>query len=256
MRDYAEANGLPHPSTTPCSPAPGRRLLIVRNDTTTSSGNSLLLFDAILEALNTKERVAYEKLSSIHPYKETSMTSGTSRKTWGILRTINPFANGVHEPIQVKGNTTDSKATDSEAPHSVNGRIPGDTKSGSRGPAIKDGTVTQSLQFQGLSFKFSLEWGDRAGVAQKKRKLSPPKLPLPAQMFLQTKQTRPDHFTGVRPEGAAVGPSKYSGRALAEWALLVLECQNFFERRKYEGVPGLKRVETPTLGVDTFRPMA
>ena len=50
-----------------------------------------------------------------------------------------------------------------------------------------------------------------------------------------------------------VAPSKYVGRALAEWALVVGECNNFSERRQAEGVPGLKWVEIPTLGVEGFR---
>lgn len=47
--------------------------------------------------------------------------------------------------------------------------------------------------------------------------------------------------------------AKYAGRALAEWALIVAECNNFVERRRAEGVPNLKLVEIPTLGVEGFR---
>ena len=54
-------------------------------------------------------------------------------------------------------------------------------------------------------------------------------------------------------EGPAVGPGKYAGRALSEWSLLIVECQNFFERRRAEGVPTHQVVETPTLGVEPFR---
>jgi hypothetical protein len=57
----------------------------------------------------------------------------------------------------------------------------------------------------------------------------------------------------AKPEGAAANSSRYAGRALAEWAIIVHECQNFFERRKNEGVPSNKWVETPTLGVEAFR---
>lgn len=48
-------------------------------------------------------------------------------------------------------------------------------------------------------------------------------------------------------------PSKYAGRALAEWAHIVSECDSFFARRRDEGVPTDRMVETPTLGVDSFR---
>jgi hypothetical protein len=47
--------------------------------------------------------------------------------------------------------------------------------------------------------------------------------------------------------------SKYVGRALAEWTLIVLECQNFFERRQREGVASAAQVETPVLAMDAFR---
>ena len=48
-------------------------------------------------------------------------------------------------------------------------------------------------------------------------------------------------------------PSKYAGRALAEWAHIVSECDSFFARRRDEGVPSDRMVETPTLGVESFR---
>ena len=51
----------------------------------------------------------------------------------------------------------------------------------------------------------------------------------------------------------ALGLAKYAGRALAEWALIVGECNNFVERRRKEGVPNLKMIEVPVLGVEGFR---
>jgi hypothetical protein len=47
--------------------------------------------------------------------------------------------------------------------------------------------------------------------------------------------------------------TKYAGRALAEWALVVSECDNFFQRRRDEGVPCNQLVEVPTLCVEHFR---
>ncbi|KAL2044027.1 hypothetical protein N7G274_003548 [Stereocaulon virgatum] len=117
-------------------------------------------------------------------------------------------------------------------------------------------TPESSLAFQILSFKFSLEWTDPANTpAGRERRLNPPKLPLPSQLLLDRDAFSPSHQenTPLKPEGAAVGPSKYTGRALAEWSLLINECQNFFERRRAEGVPSHQMVETPTLGVEHFR---
>lgn len=55
------------------------------------------------------------------------------------------------------------------------------------------------------------------------------------------------------PTSSYVIESKYAGRALAEWALVVSECDNFFTRRREEGVPSDKLVEVPTLCVENFR---
>lgn len=108
--------------------------------------------------------------------------------------------------------------------------------------------------YRSLSFKFSLEWIDRDNnLSGAERRLYPPKLPLLAHMALESRPTKPRGNNPLKPEGAAAGPSKYAGRALAEWALLMVECKNFFERRKAEGVPTYRLVETPTLGVEPFR---
>lgn len=47
--------------------------------------------------------------------------------------------------------------------------------------------------------------------------------------------------------------AKYSGRALAEWGLVVAECNSFIDRRREEGVLCLSDVEVPSLEVEGFR---
>jgi hypothetical protein len=98
------------------------------------------------------------------------------------------------------------------------------------------------------------------------RRLSPPRLPAPAQAWLGARvpgiskeivAKDPNEFEltdGVPPrKGEKAARAKYAGRALAEWALVVGECNNFVERRRAEGVPSLRWVEVPTLGVEGFR---
>ena len=60
----------------------------------------------------------------------------------------------------------------------------------------------------------------------------------------------------VEPRGASVLSSKYAGRALAEWTMVVSECNSFVDRRRDEGVLGLMEVEVPTLGVEGLRRLA
>ncbi|CCC06503.1 hypothetical protein SMACR_04896 [Sordaria macrospora] len=53
-----------------------------------------------------------------------------------------------------------------------------------------------------------------------------------------------------KPVGIYASGAVYSGRALAEWSLVVSECNSFMDRRRDEGVLGLRDVEVPNLGVE------
>lgn len=57
----------------------------------------------------------------------------------------------------------------------------------------------------------------------------------------------------TKPVGFYKQNAIYTGRALAEWAVVVMECNSFVLRRREEGIPTLKAVEIPTLGIDGFR---
>jgi hypothetical protein len=99
----------------------------------------------------------------------------------------------------------------------------------------------------------------------KNRRLVAPLLPTNAQRILDLRRTSGDSQSSnelknrrgeirpVKPVGRELDTARYSGRALAEWAQILMECRNFYLRRKQEGVPRDGLVETPTLGVETFR---
>ncbi|KAI8965576.1 DUF1765-domain-containing protein [Daldinia sp. FL1419] len=57
----------------------------------------------------------------------------------------------------------------------------------------------------------------------------------------------------VEPKGVYATGAKYAGRALAEWSLVVAECNSFVDRRRSEGIPGLSDVEVPALEMEGFR---
>lgn len=59
----------------------------------------------------------------------------------------------------------------------------------------------------------------------------------------------------VKPVGVFKDRATYSGRALAEWAIVVHESNSFFDRRRDEGVSALRHVEVPSLGVENMRRM-
>ena len=218
-------------------------------------GGMFLSFDGILSSTSssTTQATAYERHSSLNTLtqatasqlalarEDVSKSSQTGKKRWGLFKNIIPFA----------GSSEDRSKSTTAAPATkpVNGTDPltGHELSTSKPPPA-------TPPFRPHSFKFSLEWADRESEPiNKERRLYPPRLPLPAHTYLHSLRTEKYVYEPAKPEGAAIESSKYAGRALAEWAILIMECQTFFERRKNEGVPGDEQVETPTLGVETFR---
>ena len=255
MQQYAETHGIVAPSTAPCSPAPGRRLLIVRNDVQAAPGGIFLSFDGILSSTSasTTQPTAYERHSSLNTLTQTTASqlslakdeanksSHSGKKRWGLFKNIMPFASSTEDRFK-----SSSTASATQPPTGNELIVVHDLPTSKPVPATPP--------FRPHSFKFSLEWTDREkDFGGKERRLCPPRLPLPAHTYLQSVQTEKPVYEPTRPRGPAVVSSKYAGRALAEWAVLIIECQTFFERRKNEGVPGDEHVETPTLGVETFR---
>ena len=266
LREHAETHSLAAPSTAPCSPAPARRLYIIRDDIQPAPSGMFLSFDGILSTATTSKNNPYERHSSRDPFaprSDNKRSSGAtdpnqlpdgSKKRWSLFKSIIPTSTSP-KPAVVSQQTRPNGTAPSPSPgiDSPMEKSKAEQIQARLGPPK---TPESSLAFQILSFKFSLEWTDPANnPAGRERRLNPPKLPLPSQLLLDRDPFPPSHQenTPLKPEGAAVGPSKYTGRALAEWSLLINECQNFFERRRAEGVPTHQMVETPTLGVEHFR---
>ncbi|KAI9714093.1 MAG: hypothetical protein M1812_006540 [Candelaria pacifica] len=281
LKGQSKTEGSIPPSTAPCNPAPGRRLLIIRNDNQIPPSNLFLSFDGIVPSSSSAQPTAYKRHSSLNSLKQISVEEpgfnersvesqdfenlpSAGRKRWGPLRNIMPFSNSSNDRTKPK----ETKSMTSKSPISFN-EIPRSSTdiNGSSVPSISGGGLNRSdhkgsnthiseqmpLQHLCYSFKFSLEWMERPQNVSKDRRLYSPRLPMPAQLYLQSKRTDLHDTIPVKPPPETASFSKYSGRALAEWALIVIECQNFFERRKTEGVPGNKWIETPTLGVESFR---
>ena len=262
IQENAQRKHLAAPSTAPCSPAPGRCLEIVRNDSQMAPGGSFLTFDAILSSTSATKANPYERhnaqelayaSNAIQPREATDDTNkgqDSSKKRWSLFKSIIPSSSPKDRPKTNSAKTTLAASQSSSAPLH-------ESTEGTASKGTMSGTAGSVPSYRALSFKISLEWIDQDIsnlVAGRDRRLYPPELPLPAQLSLQSRRSKDvGDNSPLEPVGVTAGPSKYAGRALAEWAILIAECQNFFERRKAEGVPSYQLVETPTLGVDPFR---
>jgi len=258
----------------PCYPAPGRRLLIIRNDNQIPTANLFIGFDGIVQATSVTQETAYKRHSSLAGLVRSNSTdfnvpiepSANPKKRWSLLGKIMPFntpdttghpnsppsSHKTMSPLEQARQAT--AAARSRPPLQI---IPKSASSTS----LTESTASSPVH-RPFSFKFSLEWTPPShqndsrmnsvnADSPQTRRLSPPRLPAPAHAFLVGKV--PGTATEVLAKQAAGAEAKYAGRALAEWALVVKECNNFVERRKAEGVPGLKLMEVPTLGVEGFR---
>ena len=266
VKGEAETNGSVPPTTAPCCPAPSRCLLIIRNEAPTPP--TFLSFDSMLPAspsggsqrANQRNSMLFSAQPSPARKSNDGETSGSGgKRRWGLLKSILPFTNSqIRQPLanpasssslNVNGDPVSSSSRSDTAASSqsiLRPHLPGEATSASRQPP----TIAR---YRTHSFKFSLEWLERGHLPSRDIKLYPPKLPLVAQLYLQSQDLEQLDSIPLKPSDLAISESRYAGRALAEWALLIAECHNFFERRKQEGVPDNAKVETPTLSVEPFR---
>ena len=238
-------------STAPCNPAPGRRIVIIRTDSQLPKSNAFLTLDGFPPASlaprvapykrsSSKSRLAHVGSRNIMSNDETkrgrfTSTSESGNNKWNLLRSV-------LIPSRSRSQSPNLHASDdyNDFDHvTLNHKSPSSSSE-------------NLLLHNNMSFKFSLEWVDRKAPAPGNMRLFCPKLPSHAQTLLD----------GIPKLNEATLPNiamytkeyaHYSGRALAEWSVIVNECQSFFLRRKQEGVPGDEWVETPNLGVESLR---
>ncbi|KAF1959559.1 DUF1765-domain-containing protein [Byssothecium circinans] len=251
LRDQADSKGTLAPSTQACNPAPGRRFLIIRNDNPiVTNSQPFLSFDGVvqsptprrLSASNTPQRPLSAASTESLDFPDEGVTKGR----WNILRSFMGKS---------KVAETSRKEKEKDIPKASNDNASKDTPDAAPNtkPAVKETAQPPPPTHKSYSFRFSLEWVDKRFGTYQPMRLAPPRLPLPAQMLLQEKGINMDQVFSSQPTGPAAQSSRYAGRALAEWTFVSHECQNFFDRRKNEGVPSNKQVESPTLAVEAFR---
>jgi hypothetical protein len=283
QKHAAEGEGKVLPSTAACHPAPGRRLLIIRNDNQIPTTSLFLGFDGLLSPASETQPTAYKRhsLTSLSRLDSTDYNvpeSSSQKKRWSLLGKIIPFTNpdGTAQSQDTPSLTLKPSPLEQvrNATAAARTRPSLSTQHHNSSSSSINSDSTPTTPTHRAFFKFSLEWTpplhqvlphphnlgpNHPSSLQMKttipppqnRRLSPPRLPAPAHAWLVGQI--PATVNEVAPIKPANTEAKYSGRALAEWSLVVMECNNFIERRKAEGVPTLKLLEVPTLGVEGFR---
>lgn len=309
-------------SSAPCTPAPGRRIIIIRCDSQVATNNLFVSFDRVMPSAPPEDASLSRKSSN----SSTSTTDSSSsesqnqpKRKWGILKAMFGVSSGSKSSdSQSSSSSPDEKEKESPKPDTTLSTDKCVENHLQRPPQPEITRPKTAASHQLFFFKFSLEWMDRPQWPTRNRRLFPPSLPAAAQFYLQQlRQPKPaktecdevqasESPTGTEAEAEAeetkdeetkdaeyrekfnttdeqallsqpslptpislqppspypvpkaaaydkVVASKYVGRALAEWAIVVTECDSFFARRRDEGVPYDRLIETPTLGVEFFR---
>lgn len=259
LREQAESRRALPPSTQACNPAPGRRFLIIRNDNPiVTNAQPFLSFDGVVQSPTARRASASSKPSPERPLSSASVDSQdfpdetATKGRWNILRSL--IGAVPKQTVKSKSNDAPKKDKENTKPNDsgVPSGVPNTTPESKEGPTATAPSPPLPTH-RSYSFRFSLEWVDKRFGTYQNMRLSPPRLPLPAQVLLQEKGININAVLSSQPTGSAASSSRYAGRALAEWTFVSHECQNFFDRRKNEGVPSNKQVETPTLAVEAFR---
>lgn len=319
----AQEENRPLLSAELCSPAPNRRILIIRSDNQAPSpSNPFISFDRFTNPGSTyNQNIGTLKLDP------NGLPDGSApKRRWNLLKSVfGSTANPKPGEVTPPGSVSDENEVNPMDLITGEGNVDKNEDTGSGSSSPQD-TTDQSAEDtdsiyeantphdQQYNFKFSLEnhpWKPAA----KTRPITSPNLPKRTLDYVQhqrssraltmrtprpeyeaeadsnkTKQsfestkTSPNdddldtstastansyattthtsssvtsfddhHLHHHKPVNTRVVASKYAGRALAEWAQVVSEFDNFFERRRSEGVPSDELVETPMLSVENFR---
>ena len=277
LDDQARSKGSLRPSTAPCNILRDRKLLIIRTDTPIST--TLLTFEDVAAAVGDKEnhplfldQVQQPLAASILDRVTAGFESGMdiSRKGGSLIRSM--FGS---RSIEIRSRS-ESPRPRKESPRSSpeTSRSSSPDRATSRRSLYEHGasrtlataprnntthtSASQTPKLKGFhgEFKFSVEAAPNSpDQMYEDMELESPRLPLAAQLLLQSTYAPQTDHKRVLVSEQWDSTVRYAGRALAEWTLVVNECQNFFERRRSEGVPSNRQVETPTL-IAEIRPKA
>ena len=274
LREDAVQRHVVLPPTNPCNPAPSRRLLIIRTDAPTHvGGGSFISFDGFVPpnpsshlsaAKRFSENDAMMELES-RPNSAHSMDENNSppKGIRSIIRNMMTSRNRPKSPVRSPSDRVPSTADAiNDAQHAALNRSPSQDRHRNTNAttlSMPDPNLASNSNnpvHRNFSFKFSLDYHPNVKAPGPIR-LFPPRLPKPAQeFFFQGRCAKANgalHMQSIEPKGQSRERARYTGRALAEWMMVVGECQSFFERRKTEGILENRQVETPMLGVEVFK---
>ncbi|KAJ5944177.1 hypothetical protein N7516_004345 [Penicillium verrucosum] len=262
-------------SSAPCTPAPGRRIIIIRCENQLSPVNLFVSFDRVVPPVPSDQLTSHRRTGS----SDSNGSDGQpAKKRWGILKAMFGSSSNTRSGEGVSSSSSDESENGAPDP-----TMTADSKCMDEHEQTPTTSMEEILRpkapHQPFFFKFSLEWMDRPQWPTKNKRLFTPCLPVASQLHvehrrspdkseydtasenpghsdLESDEQEPDTLTvnqdtptqptsdtwprtpttknsplpelPSQPSYNHLVPSKYAGRALAEWAHIVSECDSFF----------------------------
>ncbi|KAI5805537.1 hypothetical protein DFH27DRAFT_376784 [Peziza echinospora] len=254
LKEKAEKGLIAVPSTTPCLPAPGRRLIILRNDAIVPPPGVLYAENGLVTlSLNLKK--AMESSTSLVSTDSPPSTPIAPTTPIEAPKAVSPAPAPAPAPAKKRWSFFRSFSFNaSETATTTTPEVPDSPRSDNSRDGDSSGMSSPVTIQRKPVFKFSLEWMAQQPFSVRDKHLPPARLPATTQAYLNSIMGEVPGMVDLSDcTNLTASHWTYAGRALAEWVLVIVEYENFFERRKSEGKCGDKDVETPTLGVESLR---
>lgn len=125
------------------------------------------------------------------------MVEDTGKRRWGIFRSLMPGSSKTRSKSRSPDPPSGKLVRTQSAMSQATGSAPS-TSSAAASPSQPD--TPQASTHRTFCFKFSLEWVDKRFQTPGNARLFPPRLPMPAQKFLQAQQGTPPNTMPVKPQ--------------------------------------------------------
>ncbi|KAJ6115923.1 hypothetical protein N7523_006340 [Penicillium sp. IBT 18751x] len=174
-------------SSAPCTPAPGRRIIIIRCDNQLSPVNLFVSFDRVVPPTPPGQPMAHRRTGSTD---SNGTDNQPAKKRWGILRAM--FGTSSNPGNRSTENTGGGSSSD-ESEGGVDPTVISESKClevHEPTPSTSTDELTRpKTPHQPFFFKFSLEWMDRPQWPTKNKRLFTPCLPVASQLHVQYRRS-------------------------------------------------------------------
>ncbi|KAJ5130430.1 uncharacterized protein N7515_006469 [Penicillium bovifimosum] len=171
-------------SSAPCTPAPGRRIIIIRCDNHLSPVNLFVSFDRVVPPVPSDQLVSQHRRTGSSDSNNSD--SQPPKKRWGLFKAMFGSSSSTRSAEGVSSSPDDSDGV-SDLTVTPDSKCKDDHE---KTPSNSTDELSRpKTPHQPFFFKFSLEWTDRPLGPTKNKRLFPPCLPVASQLHVENRRS-------------------------------------------------------------------